>query len=132
MGDDAMPLLIVGVLLLAAKVAEFGPFATWSWWIVAAPFAITAVWWQFADSSGLTRRRAMARMDEKKRKRRVRALEALGLDPGRQQQVGGTRERAAGRPNGTSGTNGTNAPKVSADPTQAHGSTAPQRRDPRL
>jgi small Trp-rich protein len=30
-----MPMVIIGVLLLIAKLAEFGPFGNWSWWIVA-------------------------------------------------------------------------------------------------
>ena len=55
-----MLMVIVGTLLLIAKIADFGPFGGWSWWVVLAPFAIAVVWWQFADGSGLTRRRATA------------------------------------------------------------------------
>ena len=32
-----MYFIVLGVLLLAMKVAEFGPVANWSWWIVLAP-----------------------------------------------------------------------------------------------
>jgi small Trp-rich protein len=74
-----MWMLVIGLLLLAAKVADIGPTAAWSWWAVAAPFIAAAVWWQFADATGLTRRRAMQKMDERKEQRRDRALEALGL-----------------------------------------------------
>jgi len=74
-----MVMLVIGVLLLVAKLAEIGPTAHWSWWVVGAPFAAAVVWWQFADSTGLTKRRAMQKMDERKAQRRDRSLEALGL-----------------------------------------------------
>lgn len=93
-----MVLVIVGVLLLAAKLAEFGPTADWSWWIVAAPFVGAVLWWQFADSTGLTQRRAMQKMDDRKAQRRDRALEALGLDPHHKRQVRRARDESrAGR-----------------------------------
>ncbi|MDO8420245.1 MAG: TIGR04438 family Trp-rich protein [Rubrivivax sp.] len=75
-----MVMLVIGVLLLVAKLADFGPTAGWSWWIVGAPFVAAVLWWQFADSTGLTQRRAMQKMDERKAKRRDRSLEALGLE----------------------------------------------------
>ena len=75
-----MAFVIIGVLLLAAKWAEFGPFATWSWWIVLAPFAVAAVWWQLSDSLGLTQRRAMDKMEQRKVDRREKQLVALGID----------------------------------------------------
>lgn len=93
-----MVLVIVGLLLLAAKLAEFGPTAGWSWWIVAAPFVAAVLWWQFADATGLTQRRAMQKMDDRKAQRRDRALEALGLDPRHKKQVKRARdETRAGR-----------------------------------
>ena len=78
-----MAFLILGVLLLAAKVAEFGPFATWSWWVVLAPFGAAALWWKFSDSMGMTQRRAIEKMEQRKQDRRDRALEALGIGPKR-------------------------------------------------
>ncbi len=89
-----MVLVIVGVLLLAAKLAEFGPTAGWSWWIVAAPFAGAVLWWQFADGTGLTKRRAMQKMDDRKAQRRERSLEALGLGLQQKKQVGRARGEA--------------------------------------
>jgi small Trp-rich protein len=89
-----MVLVIVGVLLLAAKLADFGPTAGWSWWIVAAPFAGAVLWWQFADSTGLTQRRAMQKMEDRKAQRRDRALDALGLDPHHKKQVRRAREES--------------------------------------
>jgi len=73
-----MPFLAVGVLLLLLKVAELGPVADWSWWLVLAPFAAAAVWWQIADSTGYTQRKAIEKMEKRKTDRRDRALEALG------------------------------------------------------
>ena len=78
-----MPLLIIGVLLLAAKMAEIGPFTDLSWWWVLAPFAAATLWWAFADSVGITQRRAMDKMEARKVKRREDAMEALGLNPKR-------------------------------------------------
>ncbi len=92
-----MPMVIVGVLLLVAKLAEFGPFGNWSWWIVLAPFGAAVLWWEFADSSGWTQRRVMDKMDERKAQRRQRAMEALGLGHRRDKQVTRAREDAARR-----------------------------------
>jgi small Trp-rich protein len=123
---NAMPMVIVGVLLLLAKFAEFGPFADWSWWIVLAPFGLAVLWWEFADSSGWTKRRAMDKMEKRKVDRRERAMEALGM--------GRRRDRMATK------VSEAKARQVSADPTHA-GRDAPSkpttpadptRREPRL
>jgi small Trp-rich protein len=89
--------VIVGVLLLVAKMAEFGPFADWSWWIVLAPFGVAALWWQFADSSGLTKRREIEKIERKKQERREKALEALGIDHRRDRQATKARQAAQQR-----------------------------------
>jgi len=75
--------LILGVILVALKYLEIGPVATWSWWWVLAPFAVTAVWWVWADSTGYTKRKAMEKMDERKRERVERQKESLGMAPRR-------------------------------------------------
>ena len=82
-----MAFLILGILLLAMKLAEFGPVAAWSWWLVLAPFGLAVLWWGFADSIGLTQRRAMDKMEEKKIERRNRNLEALGMGPRRDRKA---------------------------------------------
>jgi small Trp-rich protein len=82
-----MAMVIVGVLLLAAKLAEFGPFGKWSWWIVLAPFGIALLWWEFAEHSGWTRRRVMNQMEAKKVARRQKAIDDLGLNRGRDRQL---------------------------------------------
>lgn len=82
-----MPLVIIGVLLAAAKVAGVGPVADWAWWWVLLPFGGAAVWWAVADATGVTQRRAMRKMDERKAQRRERAMAELGLDTRRQDQA---------------------------------------------
>ncbi len=76
--------VVLGVLLIALKLAEIGFVAMWSWWWVLSPFAAAAVWWAYADSSGLTKKREMDKLDSKKLERRRRNMEALGIN--REQQ----------------------------------------------
>jgi small Trp-rich protein len=92
-----MPLVIVGVLLLAAWWADLGPFGHLPWWVVALPFAGAVVWWQFADSTGWTQRRAMDKMEQRKAQRRERAVEALGLGTGRERHANRSRQDKARR-----------------------------------
>jgi small Trp-rich protein len=99
-----MPLVAIGVLLLLAKWLEFGPFATWSWWIILAPFGLAVLWWEFADGTGWTKRRAMDKMEQKKIDRRDKAMEALGLGNRRRDKVIARAQKAK-------------AVHVSADPT---------------
>ncbi|HJV61921.1 MAG TPA: TIGR04438 family Trp-rich protein [Albitalea sp.] len=75
-----MALVILGVLLLVMKVADFGPVAAWPWWLVLAPFAGAVLWWAWADKSGWTKRREIDKMDAKREERRRKNLEALGMD----------------------------------------------------
>lgn len=76
--------VLLGLLLIALKFAEVGPVAAWSWWVVLSPFAVAAVWWAFADASGLTKKREMNKLDDRKAERRRKSLEALGIDRNRQ------------------------------------------------
>ena len=76
-----MLFVIVGCLLVAMKLAEIGPVGSWPWWAVAAPLLIAIGWWRYADASGLNKRREMARMEERKAKRRSMALEKIGFGP---------------------------------------------------
>ena len=98
-----MPMVVVGVLLLVAKMAGFGPFANWSWWIVVSPFIAAVLWWKFADSSGWTQRRVMDKMAERQARRREKTLDDLGLSHRREKLA--TRSRA-------------DAARRTADPTQ--------------
>ena len=76
-----MYLLFLGIALMLMKYLEFGPVAEWSWLWVLSPFALAVVWWFWADTTGYTKRRAMDRMDEKKKARLDKQREALGLNP---------------------------------------------------
>lgn len=74
-----MYLLGLGVLLLLLKYLEIGPVAAWSWWWVLSPFALTVVWWVWADTTGYTKRKAMEKMDKRKQDRVERQKQALGM-----------------------------------------------------
>jgi small Trp-rich protein len=84
-GVFIMLFVIVGVLIIAANLAEIGPFATWTWaisgdlWRFCVPFALAAAWWAWADASGLNKRREMAKMELRKQNRRNESLASLGL-----------------------------------------------------
>lgn len=75
--------IVIGVLLIGLKLAEIGPVAGWAWWIILAPFGCAAAWWAFADSSGLTKKREMDKLEDKKTERRRKQMDALGIDRGR-------------------------------------------------
>jgi small Trp-rich protein len=76
--------LVLGILLIALKLAEIGIVAAWSWWVVLAPFAAAFLWWMYADASGLTKKREMDKLEERKLERRRKNLDALGIDRERQ------------------------------------------------
>jgi small Trp-rich protein len=75
-----MVFIVIGVLLIGLKLVEIGPVAAWSWWWVLSPFALAAVWWQFADSTGLTKKREMDKMEQRKAERRKKNFNNLGMD----------------------------------------------------
>jgi small Trp-rich protein len=107
-----MPFVVVGVLLMLAKWQEFGPFASMSWWVALAPFGIAVLWWEFADSSGWTKRRIMDKMEKRKQDRREQQMEALGISPRRERVIARAQKAKA--------------VTVSADPTHA-GRDAPSK-----
>jgi len=74
-----MAFVIIGVLLVVMKVAGFGPVAEWSWWLVLAPFPLAVAWWWYADSSGLTKKREIDKMEQRKDERRRRHIVHLGM-----------------------------------------------------
>jgi small Trp-rich protein len=125
-----MAFLVVGVLLLALWLGDVGPFGQLDWWWVAVPFGLAVLWWEFADNSGWTKRRAMEKMEQRKIQRREQQMEALGL------KVGGKR-----RDHQVTAHTEAKARQLSADPTHAGREAAPkvvaqsdieQRREPRL
>lgn len=74
-----MYLLGLGIILVLLKYLEISVVATWPWWWVLAPFALTALWWTWADATGYTKRRAMDKIDKRKQSRIDKNKEALGL-----------------------------------------------------
>ncbi|WP_022979290.1 TIGR04438 family Trp-rich protein [Ideonella sp. B508-1] len=74
-----MAFVVLGVLLLVMKLAEWGPVAGWGWVWVLLPFGLALAWWGYADSTGLTRRRAMEKDAARKEERRRRNIDAMGL-----------------------------------------------------
>ena len=81
-----MLFVIVGVLIIAANLAGFGPFAAWTWeitgdlWRFCVPFVFAVIWWWWADTSGWTKRREMEKMEDRRKERRVQNLDNLGMD----------------------------------------------------
>lgn len=88
-----MPIVLLGVLLIAMKLLEIGPPGNWSWWLVLLPFPAAMIWWAWADKSGYTKRQTMKAMDEKAAARRKQALNALGVD----EKVADRRARAVNK-----------------------------------
>jgi small Trp-rich protein len=74
-----MYLLIIGIALALLKYLEIGPVATWAWWWVLTPFALTVLWWAWADATGYTKRRVMDRIDQRKQDRLNKQKAALGM-----------------------------------------------------
>jgi small Trp-rich protein len=81
-----MLFVIVGSLIILSNLAGIGPFATWNWeftgdlWKFCVPFVFAALWWTYADVSGLNKRREIEKMEQRKRDRRKDNLAALGFD----------------------------------------------------
>ena len=69
----------LGCILVLLKWAELTIVASWSWWIVLAPFGAAAIWWWIADATGYTKAREAEREDRRVSARRERHLENLGL-----------------------------------------------------
>ncbi len=84
-----MVFIVIGVLLIGLKLADIAPVAAWSWWWVLSPFALAVAWWAYADGSGLTKRREMDKLEDKKKERRQKAMDALGIDRNRQHREDG-------------------------------------------
>ena len=72
-----MYLLVFSVLLLLMKWQQIGPVAEWPWKWIAAPFILTILWWEWADWSGYTKRKAMQEEDQRAKDRRQKQRDAL-------------------------------------------------------
>jgi small Trp-rich protein len=71
--------LALGILAVALKYFEVGPFAQWSWFIVLIPFGLAMVWWAWADWSGYTKKKAVEREEDRRRDRIERQRSQLGM-----------------------------------------------------
>lgn len=69
----------IGVLLVGLWLGGVEPVSTWHWGYLSIPFVLAFVWWTFADASGITKKREMEKMEERKRRRLERNREQLGL-----------------------------------------------------
>ena len=74
-----MVFIVLGVLLLALKLAELNPVAEWSWWLVLTPFALAVAWWAWSDATGRTTRQAMRKDQKRKEDRRRNLADGMGL-----------------------------------------------------
>lgn len=69
-----MLFLILGLALLAIKLLAWGPGAEIPWWGVGGPFVLAVAWWYFADRSGYTSSKAMAREQREVNRRRMQRV----------------------------------------------------------
>ena len=76
-----MLFLGIGIVLLLMKALEVGSVAEWSWLAVLSPFALAVVWWTWSDWSGLTKRKAVEKMEKRKQDRIDKQRAAIGLGP---------------------------------------------------
>jgi len=125
-----MPMVIVGVLLLLAWFLQLGPVGDWPWWVLPIPFGMAVVWWSFADNTGLTQRRAMQKMDDRKQERRDKAMEALGLGTRRNHRAERDRSRVDRASRDAPAPDRERTAAREATPTRP--AAEPPRKDPRL
>jgi small Trp-rich protein len=66
-----MAVVVLAVLkaLVHLEVVDVAGIAAMSWWWVLGGFAVTMAWFTYADQSGLTKRKAMEKMDKRKQER---------------------------------------------------------------
>ena len=76
-----MLFLITGIILLVLWYGEIGPVASWSWYVVFAPFLLAVLWWAWADASGYTKKKAVEKEHAKKKARIEKSREAMGMGP---------------------------------------------------
>jgi len=58
-------------LLVLMKFMEFGPPATWSWWIILSPFIAILIWWEVIEKVFKLRQKREAAQLEKEKKDRL-------------------------------------------------------------
>ncbi|MDR7296307.1 MULTISPECIES: TIGR04438 family Trp-rich protein [Roseateles] len=86
-----MAFVLIGVLFIVLRLGgwvQFNQDDFWAWVIVLSPFPLAALWWWFADKTGMTQKKAMDALDAKKAARREQLMEGLG-----QARPGGKKRR---------------------------------------
>lgn len=73
-----MPLILIGLALVVLKVLDIEPLASIEWKYTVVPFVLAAVWWKFADATGITRRQQDRKEERRIEERRRRQTDALG------------------------------------------------------
>ena len=75
--------IVIGVAMLVMNFAGIGPVGEWTWgdrwWAMLSPFVLAALWWAWADGTGMTQRKAMNKVDAKREARRQKNLDAMGM-----------------------------------------------------
>lgn len=83
--------VILGVILIVLNLLGIGMFGAWvwpgDWWKMCWPFGLAFLWWIYADRSGLTKRREMDKMEQRKQERRNKSMVALGMNPRERQRA---------------------------------------------
>jgi small Trp-rich protein len=70
-----MPMLIIGVLMVALKLAEIGPFEKMSWFWVAVPFLLSIFWWELIEPLfGLDKKKEHQEAEYEKKKTHSKML----------------------------------------------------------
>ena len=72
-------MLAVLKLLAQIEIVDVAGISAMSWWWVLGLFALTAAWFGYADYSGLSSRKAMQEMEQRKKQRLDKQRQALGL-----------------------------------------------------
>ena len=66
----------IGIVLLLMKFLEFGPVATWSWWVVLVPFGIALLWFEVIEPFfGLDKKKAHNDLEKIKQDRIRKGVE---------------------------------------------------------
>ena len=75
---SAVTVLALLRVLAHLDVVDVAGISALSWWWILGGFALSAVWFSYADRSGLTSRKAMERIDQRKQERMQKQRELLG------------------------------------------------------
>ena len=76
-----MYFLLAGIALLLMKYLEVGPVANWAWWMCLIPFPLAVAWWAWADNTGYTKRKEVAKENARKQARIDKNRAGLGMGP---------------------------------------------------